>query len=228
MVRPDRQPRHNNESGHRSAGRRRPKAKSKDAILDAAFAQMQASGVRRMTVEGVASNAGVAKTTIYRWWRSKGVLVLDAYEHGMRMLEPTELADTGAFLGDLKEMVRPVADERGTVSQSLVTQIIAEAQYDSVLASEIYSKVIAPYRRLQQPVFERAAARRDIPKSLDTNMLLDALYGAYFHRVLFHHGEVDAAFFDALVELLVYGAAPRTKGAKPRTKAKRKPASARR
>ncbi|HXA43576.1 MAG TPA: TetR-like C-terminal domain-containing protein [Candidatus Solibacter sp.] len=146
----------------------------------------------------------------------------------MRMLEPTELADTGAFLGDLKEMVRPVADERGTVSQSLVTQIIAEAQYDSVLASEIYSKVIAPYRRLQQPVFERAAARRDIPKSLDTNMLLDALYGAYFHRVLFHHGEVDAAFFDALVELLVYGAAPRTKGAKPRTKAKRKPASARR
>ena len=210
-VRSGRQPRNNSESGHPGTGRRRSKAKSKDAILQAAFAQLEAVGVRGMTVEGVASNAGVAKTTIYRWWRSKGVLALDAYEHGMGMLEPTHPADTGSFVGDLKELVRPVVEERGRVSQRLVAQIIAEAQYDSELAGEIHSKVIAPYRRLQQSIFERASARREIPPSLDTEMLLDALYGAYFHRLLFHHGDLDAAFFDSLVELLVDGATARTK-----------------
>src|SRR5258708_38204293 len=98
-----------------------------------------------MTVEGVASNAGVAKTTIYRWWRSKGVLALDAYEHGVGRLEPSHPVDTGPFLGDLKELVRPVVEERGTASQRGVAPSISGAQYASARAGEIYSKVVAPY-----------------------------------------------------------------------------------
>src|SRR5258708_5351869 len=176
-----------------------------------------------MTVEGVASNAGGARTAIFRGGRCEGALCLDAYEAGMGMLEPSTPVDTGTFLGDLKALVRPVVEERGTASQRVVAQIIAEAQYDSELAGEIYSKVIAPYRKLQESIFDRAAARREIPPSLDTQMLLDALYGAYFHRLLFHHGDLDAVFFDSLVELLVDGATART-----RTTSTRKPVSGRR
>ena len=56
-------------------GRRRSEA-SRKAILDATYELLKAVGFHQMSIEGVASRAGVGKTTIYRWWSSKGVLVL--------------------------------------------------------------------------------------------------------------------------------------------------------
>jgi AcrR family transcriptional regulator len=53
--------------------------RSKQAILDATRELMNAhGGVRTLTVEAVAARSGVAKTTIYRRWRDKWELALDA------------------------------------------------------------------------------------------------------------------------------------------------------
>ena len=60
------------------AGRRRSET-SRQAILQAAFALMEEVGFDRMSIEGVAARAGVGKTTIYRWWGSRGVLAVEAF-----------------------------------------------------------------------------------------------------------------------------------------------------
>ncbi|MEA2683656.1 MAG: hypothetical protein QOK05_1984 [Chloroflexota bacterium] len=187
-------------------GRRRQRAKSRDQILQAAFEILCEMGVRKMTIEAVAEAAGVGKTTIYRWWRSKGLLALEAFEHGFGVLEPTEPPSTGSLRTDLWQLARRLLQSKGTVAYRLGPQIIAEAQADPDLAAEIYNRMILPYRSMQTPVFEKAVQRGEISESVDTGLVLDALYGAYFHRVLLHHGEIDHAFFDALVDLLVSGA----------------------
>ena len=181
-------------------------ARSKDLILQAALATMTEVGVRKMTIEAVAATAGVAKTTIYRWWRSKGLLVLDAFDHGFAVLESAKSPDTGSLKGDLSELMRQVIESRGSVAERLGPQIIAEAQSDQELAAAIYSRIVAPYRILHQSIFEAAAARGEISRSFDTELLFDALYGAYFHRLLLHHGKIDTAFFESLVDLLATGA----------------------
>src|SRR6476469_10339823 len=54
-------------------------ARSNKAILDATRELLAADGdVGSLTVEAVAARSGVAKTTIYRRWRDKWELALDA------------------------------------------------------------------------------------------------------------------------------------------------------
>src|SRR5262249_61457294 len=55
------------------------KERSKQAILDATRELLaDDGGVGSLTVEAVAARSGVAKTTIYRQWRDKWGLALDA------------------------------------------------------------------------------------------------------------------------------------------------------
>src|SRR5206468_349612 len=51
-------------------------ARTEKAILDATRELLAEGGVHQLTVEGVAARSGVAKTTIYRRWRSKDELAL--------------------------------------------------------------------------------------------------------------------------------------------------------
>lgn len=61
-----------------SAGRPRSEA-SRNAILQATLELLEQSGYPSLTIDGVAAHAGVSKATIYRWWRDKKMLVLEAF-----------------------------------------------------------------------------------------------------------------------------------------------------
>ena len=56
-------------------GRPRDEA-ARAAILRSANAILEEKGIGGFTIEAVAARAGVAKTTIYRWWPSKGALAM--------------------------------------------------------------------------------------------------------------------------------------------------------
>src|SRR5713226_1023214 len=77
------------------------------AILKATREILAQAGVHGLTVEGVAARSGVAKTTIYRRWRSKEDLALAALLEVIRE-EPKPLRQVGgtraaltAYLGRL-------------------------------------------------------------------------------------------------------------------------------
>src|SRR5687768_4995339 len=48
------------------------------AILAAALDQVAEVGYAKLSIEGIAGAAGVGKQTIYRWWPSKGAVLLDS------------------------------------------------------------------------------------------------------------------------------------------------------
>ena len=58
--------------GHRHDDERRARRRADRELL------AEEGGVRSLTVEAIASRSGVAKTTIYRRWRDKWELALDA------------------------------------------------------------------------------------------------------------------------------------------------------
>src|SRR5687768_159377 len=92
----------------------RPGPRSRDAILQAAFELCGEVGYARLTIEAVAKRAGVGKQTIYRWWGSKGALVLDALNDrtGDRtgIAPPRDFPNTGDVVEDLSRQMKGMAE----------------------------------------------------------------------------------------------------------------------
>src|SRR6185503_18596376 len=81
----------------RGSGRPRS-AESEQAILNATLRMLGAQGVAGTTIEGVAAEAGVGKTTIYRRWPTKTDLILAALTD---IVPPGDPPDTGSMAGDM-------------------------------------------------------------------------------------------------------------------------------
>src|SRR3954447_13304576 len=79
------------DSGRGDPGRRA-------VILDATRELLSEGGVQSLTVEGVAARAGVAKTTIYRRWRSRDELAFAVLLELVELLAVPDVGDTRAEL----------------------------------------------------------------------------------------------------------------------------------
>ncbi|HEX2120798.1 MAG TPA: helix-turn-helix domain-containing protein, partial [Thermoanaerobaculia bacterium] len=92
-------------------GRGRPRGEGADeVILAIALEMLTAKGYRELTVDAVAERAGVAKTTVYRRWPSKGALVAAA-------IAPMPHAATSVeeWLRDTRRVLQMLADADGDI-----------------------------------------------------------------------------------------------------------------
>src|ERR1035438_7206433 len=67
-----------NDGSKRLPGRPRSE-RARQAILRSTLNLLQHTGFPDLAIEAIAADAGVGKATVYRWWPSKGALVVDAF-----------------------------------------------------------------------------------------------------------------------------------------------------
>ena len=130
--------------------------------------------MRRLTVEGVAARAGVAKTTIYRHWRSKDELALavliDMVE---QVVAVPDLDDTRAELVAFVEgAVRILGSTlMGRVMQGLVSDLAADPELARAFRERVVAARIAEVRRLLERGIERGDLRPDTDRELADELL---------------------------------------------------------
>src|SRR5262245_58139739 len=109
---------------------------SKQAILAATRALLEEGDVRSLTVEAVAARSGAAKTTIYRRWRDKWELALDAVMIDMLpgFDDPVDVGDTRKeLLTFINSVVKTLASRpSGPGMQGLVSEIATESELSRV------------------------------------------------------------------------------------------------
>src|SRR4029453_5721644 len=82
----------------------RPRDPSRDGVIRAAILRLLAEvGYGALTMDAVASEAGVGKATIYRRWRTKQDLLVARISDLNRVEASTP--DTGSIEGDLRSMM---------------------------------------------------------------------------------------------------------------------------
>lgn len=98
------------------------------AILAATAHLFQTRGYDQLTIEGIATEAGVGKQTIYRWWPSKSALVADCLLEGRLIPGRLTLPDTGDLRADLVTWLEQVfALMHEPTGRGLVTSLVAAA-----------------------------------------------------------------------------------------------------
>ena len=195
------------ESGGTAPERKRGRPRSKhadSAIMRAASDLLAERGLGGMSIEEVASRAGVGKATIYRRWPSRGALVLDAFVAEFLALQP--LPETGTLSGDLLTALRAwIRSVTQTSAGPVLTGLIAEVQQDRALAADWRHRVVEPLRSQSAIMFDRAISRGEIPANTDKDVLLDLLYGPAYHRLLHGHRPLTDQFARQVVDLIVAG-----------------------
>jgi AcrR family transcriptional regulator len=181
---------------------RRRNVKSHQAILRATRELVRDTGYERLTIEGIAAKAGVGKSTIYRWWRSKGELVVEALAE---ILEAPPLPDSGDTRQDLTAIVHQAMAQYDddTGARAVIAGLVSDMHHNPDLAKALRERLIRPRRAGNREAIERAIARGDLPAGTDIELAIDVLVAPIAYRALITDAPITGDLAVQLVDQIL-------------------------
>ncbi len=187
----------------RGVGRPRS-AEADGAILQATLELLVHEGLRGVSIERVATAADVAKTTIYRRYRSKSDLVVAAL--GLLAFPASSaLPDTGTSRGDYLELIRGrFARAPASRWNLLMPRLVVDSAGDPELRELVDRLLVVPGRERIGDILRRGIARGELAQGLDVELATDVLVGPLVYRLLVARGEIHGirSLPDRLFELV--------------------------
>lgn len=178
---------------------------TRSRVLSSATAILQRDGYTGLTMERVAGESGVAKTTLYRHWPTKAALCMDLYlDEARRELQDP---DTGDVAKDLESLVNSVVRlQTQTVAGPALLGLIAEAQINPATRPAFLAEFAERRRDITRVVLRRAIERGQVRAGADIDLVIDTIGGAVTFRLLQGHAPLDPKFAQSLVALVLAGA----------------------
>jgi AcrR family transcriptional regulator len=176
-----------------------PTSSRDEAILQATRELLVESGVRALTIEGVAARSGVAKTTIYRRWASRHELALAVLLDMVKTVSRVpDLGDTReeliAFLGGAVRILGTTL--MGPVMQGLVSELAS----DETLAAAFRERIVRVRVKEVRRVLDRGIARGVIREDVDEEQVHELLFGPVYYRLFLSGGELDVDLARRIVD----------------------------
>ncbi len=185
----------------RPAGRPRSEA-ARRAVLDAAYEILVAAGLGSFSVEAVASRSGVARTTVYRWWPSKGALAMESFLEAFRV--QLDYPRSGSAVEDFRSFVLSLAAALAGNAGRVAASVMAQAQSDEDTRRLFLQNFSEPLRRQTAELLVNGVVTGHFRADLDVPRLIDAAVGAVYLRLLFGQS-LDACWAADLVHTLLEG-----------------------
>jgi AcrR family transcriptional regulator len=190
-------------NGKRAPGRPRSE-ESRQSILRSTLKLLQQDGgFPELSIEAIAADANVGKTTVYRWWPTKAALVADAFSASAE--EELQFPNTGSVRRDMslqmRRLIRIFQSPRGKV----VAALLAGGQSDPELIEAFRDRFLWPRRKQAYATLQRGIDRGELPAGTDLNLVLDSLYGPIYMRFLIRHFKLDEGFADQICGLVLDG-----------------------
>ena len=190
--------------------------RSRRAILRAALDLLAETGYADLTIEAIATRAGVGKQTIYRWWRGKGSVILDALVDEAATAGEAVLPDTGDLGADLRTVLRATVAEFADPRLSATTRALTiETLADDALAEQVRDRLLRPQLAAVRARLLAGRLAGQVRTDVDLDQAVELLFGPVYHRWLLRTGPLTDAYADGVVQLALTAIAPVATPASP-------------
>jgi AcrR family transcriptional regulator len=185
----------------------RPRSAEVDrAIIVATLDLLVDEGYAALTVEAVAARAGVGKTTVYRRWPNKDLLVADALASVNDELPPP-LVDGSVRdrLVATLEHIRVKSPE--TFSGRIMPRMVAYARSHPELYAQYQQRVLEPRRERLRALLREGVASGELRDDLDIEVTATCFVAPmlYTSLVLCSGGPAPVGLSEQIVDLVLQG-----------------------
>lgn len=191
---------HSIEGPRRRTGGR--SARIQATVFEVTIQLLQEKGYESLNFAGVSELTGVHETTLYRRWKTKEHLVVDAV--ASRVAQDIPVPDTGTLRSDLIQLLQSLRILlQSPVGQALVQTGIAAR---NVSAIDAFSRDYWRRRSLLlRPLFERAIARGELSSQIDIVLLFETLIGVFYVRLFLLGMSLEETLPEQIVDLVLGG-----------------------
>ena len=167
-------------------------------ILASTFRQLVAVGYAGLSIESVASDAGVAKTTIYRRYPTKRDLVVAALRESTPFPAPALELPAREALEALVRAAVAMLIESGAFR--VLGSLLVEDQRHPGLLDAFRQRILFPRRAMVEAILQRGIERGELRHDVDPLIVIEMIAGAVFahHVILGLTG--DEAWIRSLVD----------------------------
>lgn len=166
----------------RAPGRPRS-AEAERAIIDAVLQMVAEHGFDGLSVEGVASRAGVGKGTIYRRWPGKEAMLVDALASVSEDL-PDVPADESVrdSLIALVDTIR--SSTQDTPAGRLLPRVMSSVQQYPEVIDQYRARVVERRSQRMRDLLARGVERGELRDDLDVDVAVTLLVGPILYIVM--------------------------------------------
>lgn len=196
----------------RKPGRPRSEAAER-AILDAVLGLLS-EGVPygSLSMEQVATRAGVGKATVYRRWPNKESLVVDSMATLWQECPPPDLDDDRSTRERILEYLNTMVDLMHEDTAGLVfASVMAAATLHPELVQRYQQVAIEPRREQLRMILRHGIAAGELRADLDVELAVRLFAGPIVHTMKSEHPgkAVSPEFVEGVVDNLLEGIAAR-------------------
>jgi AcrR family transcriptional regulator len=173
------------------------------AVLQATVDLLGQSGYAGLSVDAIAQRAGTSKPAIYRRWPSKAHLVHEAV---FPLSDATELPDTGALAGDVREMMRRTVLVLTTpAARAALPGLVGEMAADLTLHAALLERFSGILATGMTERLNKAMARNEVRPDVTAAEVTEALGGITFLALLTRGAELDDTWVERTATLILRG-----------------------
>lgn len=171
-------------------------SRRQDCILKAVAEALSEYEYHQLTIEDIAARAGVGKSTIYRWWKHKSDLVLDAFRQHTASVFELDMNQSLAF--NLKQQLFKLSI---ALNHPIGRALLVVMANHRELAGEFFKQYLLPRREQTYALIDVAIKRGEIRADYPFDLLLDSLYAPIHYQTIFFNTMPDERYISALVDL---------------------------
>lgn len=173
--------------------------RTREVVVAATIDLLAEVGFERISIDAIAERSGVARSTIYRNWSDRTILLAEAFRE-LCAEGPGDLAPSSSLVQDLEGLAHLLVRKLTSDNWSrTVPSLIGAATGDDSMR-ELMATFSRQRREEAGAIFTRAIERGEITRSDQLDSALERFVAPFFFRRLMSQLPLDDTFIKAQVE----------------------------